>query len=443
MGRWMWVFLAGSLAAALVAPRPSGAAPRALEDDDLPEGDADLFEEELLEVEAGAPPAALPVAAPRGVLVLVLEEGGPLTTEGITLGEEAARILGRRAHLEPLSPRRWLTDEAQRGEEIADAAAAVERGMEAVGALDLDEAGAQLELGVNVLLAHHAALDARGREALGRGLFALAATTLFEGQSAQADGIFVALALSLPEFVPEATRFPSSVPTRFAAVKRELDERAEGALEVKTAPPGAQVAVDGRPRGTAPLEIPNLADGYHAVTVYRPGYLPFGTIAPVSGGRSSTLDVELELDPAAAPLAALAPRLASDPRGALALAGELGVARVAMLRVAPRGADRWMEGLWLDGEGRQVLGRIAEQRLPASLELAAQVVADALLASEAGELLAEAPAAPASPPVTERWWFWAAVGGLAVVAASSAAVVLASSGGDPGPPSRSGVVLGF
>jgi hypothetical protein len=73
------------------------------------------------------------------------------------------------------------------------------------------------------------------------------------------------------------------------------------ALEVVAAPPGAEVRVDGVPRGSAPLQAPvdSLAPGPHHVSVIKKGFLPFHAIVEVNKGEAARLEVTLEVDPEA------------------------------------------------------------------------------------------------------------------------------------------------
>ena len=60
----------------------------------------------------------------------------------------------------------------------------------------------------------------------------------------------------------------AAVHVAWPTVRSEPATRAKtGTLRINTEPPGAQVSVDGQPRGAAPLEVANLAAGSHRVTV--------------------------------------------------------------------------------------------------------------------------------------------------------------------------------
>ena len=56
---------------------------------------------------------------------------------------------------------------------------------------------------------------------------------------------------------------------------------AGGQLQVRTDPPGAQVSVDGVPRGTSPITVNDLAPGEHSVV-----------LASAAGSARQTVNVE-------------------------------------------------------------------------------------------------------------------------------------------------------
>jgi hypothetical protein len=70
---------------------------------------------------------------------------------------------------------------------------------------------------------------------------------------------------------PEFSADPAAVPPDFVelvtAMRRVVSRRQPGALEVTSAPPGAQVVVDGRDVGVTPLRLEELPLGRHYVAV--------------------------------------------------------------------------------------------------------------------------------------------------------------------------------
>ena len=69
-----------------------------------------------------------------------------------------------------------------------------------------------------------------------------------------------------------------------------------GVLVVRSSTPSAQVAIDGKPSGTAPLET-SLSAGTHTIELRSEGYKPTTTSAVVGAGEKKEIDVTLESEP--------------------------------------------------------------------------------------------------------------------------------------------------
>ena len=84
------------------------------------------------------------------------------------------------------------------------------------------------------------------------------------------------------------------IPDR-AAVDKEIEtlRGLVGSLEVKTEA-GAQISVDGRERGFAPLAAMRVATGSHVVRIYKDGSQPFEKRVEVAGRQSVVVDGKLE-----------------------------------------------------------------------------------------------------------------------------------------------------
>lgn len=446
------------------------------EDDALPEGDApdDVELEEAESVEDGAiedaaaegpeteaaiedvgsegaePEAAIEevaVAAPRpgpdGALVLLVPTEPERWQRAHHIAEVATERLARRLEVSAVSYGAVIGPNADQvaATAIASARASITSGIRAFESLDLENAGAQLEIGVNQLLSYARVLSSEDRAVLDTAVFAYAATMLFEGQSELADAIFVGLALATPDFSPTEGRYPSNVVERFAEIANSVGTRATGTLRVETLPAGAAVYVDGTLRGYAPLDVGGLAEGWHQVTADRIGYYPFGTLGPVRADATSSVELELEPSDALAEVEALSPLLSDDLEAVRALRDRLGVATLAVLRYAtPMSGDK-VEGILLEGDAPPL--RIGATAIVADPEVASKTILDAFDRARAAAVkLAVAPTTTKDPEVTEQWWFWAAVGGAVVLAAAAGTAAVVASGSD-GPPSNRTVVLGF
>lgn len=75
-----------------------------------------------------------------------------------------------------------------------------------------------------------------------------------------------------------------------------LSKNTTGVLVVKSSTPSAEVTIDGKVSGTAPVET-SLSAGTHTVELRRDGYKPAKTSAVVGAGEKKEIDVTLESEP--------------------------------------------------------------------------------------------------------------------------------------------------
>lgn len=436
-----------------------GAAAAQEEDFELPAGDATPADVEAAEPADRAPPAVPeppPPAAPApgpardapsagaDTVLVVVTANSPLMQEwAAELGPRATESLARRLDATPAGLAAALDPEleATRARAIEEACAEVRVGLEAFEMLDLEEARLVLRDAVEGLLAHQGNLDARARAALAQGLFGLATTRLFEGETQAADSTFVALAAIEPGFRPEPGRYPSNVLERFERLRGRIGAQGTQTLTVRTQVRGAEVFVDGGRRGVTPLEIPELAVGRHALAVQHPAYRPVGRLVELTAERPSTLDLELLPGPGAALLAEIAAADPLDEARAVALARRLDAARVALVRVVGTPGAQSADGAWVDARAGRVIGLIRGRALDPDLRSAAAQLAASLASSERAPAPAVAPArAQAEAPLdlAGAWWLWVAVGAVVVAGAVTAGFAL-SGGGDDGPPRNTAI----
>lgn len=409
-------------------------------------------------------------AQPSAFVLLVADDPKHAGT-ALRISSKATRLLARAQGLEAGDPVSALDPkiDAERRADIKDGIESVDRGVLAFEDLELESAGAELDLAVNILLSHVDHLSATERDTLDMAMFALGTTTLFEGQGDLADKIFVAVASLSPGFEPDPDRYPSNVVSRFAEIRATVDSRPTGSMQITSNPPGAGVFIDGVFRGSTPLRVDALADGQHAVILNRLCYRSFGTLAPVTAGRESRIDADLEPTEAAPTCDSITVALAHDAPGAIALGRKLGFAKFAILAMKTTMASQTASGLWIDVEAGRVLGEIQTVSIVSEPEVAATTVLGAIAQavdekSPPGEApitdippsQAPPPDAPAGDPVVlvepeepsgdpgiaQQWWFWAIVGGVVVVAAAGSAAIAATTSGSDGPP-NSGFILGF
>jgi serine/threonine-protein kinase len=107
-------------------------------------------------------------------------------------------------------------------------------------------------------------------------------------------------------------------------------------FRIRSNPPGAQVAVDGRDVGVTPIERLQVAAGSRVVRVLGEGYLPWEDTFRARAGRTETIEAELTARPAEPePAAELEPAAPEPPRvveGSLVERGEPGVTNPKCVR---------------------------------------------------------------------------------------------------------------
>jgi hypothetical protein len=77
--------------------------------------------------------------------------------------------------------------------------------------------------------------------------------------------------------------------TQYFDMKAAAPPVVSGQVSVATEPPGAQVAVDGRPRGTSPLTVADLRAGEHKITVTSAAGAAERTVMVTAGGTASVV----------------------------------------------------------------------------------------------------------------------------------------------------------
>lgn len=250
-----------------------------------------------------------------------------------------------------------------------------------------------------------------------------------------------------PEISPARDRYAPRALAELAAARSALGIREVGRLEVRVRSPRveAEVHVDGRPVGKAPVVINALGTGRHLVRVSARGYKSWiSTIAMEPRGEvelKATLQRDAELakiDGIAAAIAVgedvrssldlLAERAAADQVvfAVIGLAGRLstsGTATVAVTLRTSRGGAAHAPSL---------------ARGPEALDAAAQCAEAAVVALRAAppilglaNALASKPAPVPDPtPLWERHWFWAACA-FTAIGVAGALVAARTAGGPP------------
>jgi tetratricopeptide (TPR) repeat protein len=159
-----------------------------------------------------------------------------------------------------------------------------------------------------------------------------------------------------PGFSVAGAGFPDEVTGLIAEASAKVERGESGGLTLYAAPPAAEVWIDGRFRGSAPLSVDNLPVGRHYVRVVKDGYLSFGQ--PVEITRRGEQTVQATLRPTArfAELDDLLARIKGGSEQAPSLlAGMLKVDQLLYTVVEVAGDDATVHAALIDGVGGSVL----------------------------------------------------------------------------------------
>lgn len=231
---------------------------------------------------------------------------------------------------------------------------ALERAKAAYEAFELSPA---LEAFAEAIVGYEQAVAALTRiDPLVEALRLQAAAYALSGDEKNARRSFEKLLALDPGATLSDPRIPESVQPVFAAAAERAQKKPTGTMTVYAAPAAAEVYVDGRFRGSAPLSIDNLPVGRHYVRVLRDGYQAFGS--PVDIGARSEETVQATLRPTArlAEFDDLASRLAGgSEQGAAKLAASLKVDQLLWAVVEAAGDDVTVTAKLTDGVSGSVL----------------------------------------------------------------------------------------
>ena len=242
----------------------------------------------------------------------------------------------------------------------------------------------------------------------------------------------------------------------FLAVEKDAEKRAKAEetlvavsahlpayVMVSCAVPGAEIVLDGRLAGHAPLQGPlEVPPGRHLITVQAPAKRPFEQSLEVRGAESIEVAARLEdevatlqlvIEPSAARVVMDGIPVGADRRGGLSLSPG-----IHALRVELEGYETTEQRFEVAGrEKKNVTVALTKKKVEAPV---APVVASATV-------LAKTPASPA--PVTssvdvpklaggvrsearspwyEKWWVWTAVGAVAAGGVTAAVLLTRPSG---------------
>lgn len=264
---------------------------------------------------------------------------------------------------------------------------------------------------------------------------------------------FARLIVIRPDFEPDPSQVSPGARELFRQALSEVRGAGVATLEVRSEPAGAQVVLDGLPRGSTPIAISSLPAGHHHVRLSRAGFQPFDRELELRPPGQTLSDAALEPLPVtsalqraiAAARASAAPDLASAD---LQLVREqtrlqsLILVGLARLTPARSGRDLLVTIVRFgDGERsavalatsaselatdcRAVAAKVIERSWPAATWPADSA---SLPVDFSASLLGVGSRASASPAAANdessllgSWWLWAGVGAAVLVGAGAAA----------------------
>jgi|GEM_PF-5734478 len=328
-----------------------------------------------------------------------------------------------------------------RDQDISDALEASKTGLQALDKLELNNAGGDLDLAVNLLLGYSEFLTKEQSAQLYRSVFALGTVSMFEGKKDTAEAIFISLALTAPDYSPANDGYASNLVSMYRALKKNVETRETGSVEITSEPSGALVYVDERFRGVTPLKVEDLIDGQHVVRLKKMGFIPHGTLTPVNGGRNSRVQVDLEPTDAVKRLEEIVSEDRKNSESLITLGAIADVSKFLFVQEKSGNEVSTTSGFWIDVKGRKIISQYTG--LPPSsnpTSFATEILTALTLIKPLPLVQAnlEAPAPSSNPFVwpefTKKWWFWAIVAGTVSAAAVGTSVAVAASDEVDGPP---------
>lgn len=245
------------------------------------------------------------------------------------------------------------TTRAQRLQAAEDA---LERGQAAYDAFELDPA---LEALAEAIVAYEQSVAGLDDVApLIEAFMLQGAAFALKGEEENATAAFKR-ALALDEAATmEGSAFPETAKALFEKARTEVQQMSTGTVTVYSAPAAAEVYIDGRFRGSAPLTVDDLRSGRHVVRILRDGYQPFGETVDVAEKREETVQATLRPTKSLSEYEGFQSRIKNDDERAPAeLAAFLKVEQLFVLVVEANGDNVQVTGKLIDGvTGQEVAG---------------------------------------------------------------------------------------
>ncbi|MFT3926348.1 MAG: hypothetical protein QM778_27630 [Myxococcales bacterium] len=349
------------------------------------------------------------------------------------------------------------------------ALAGLRRGRQAYLKLELDAAVADFRAALIDWGAAQPVLDSP--EPVAETLMYLGACHVLADDRERAAEVFTRYHQQFATVRPNSGLFNPAIMQQWEAAGAALRKRPTGTLDVRVKPASAVVSVDGLARGTGNTRVPQVPPGRHWVRGAGLGSEGRTLEVVVESGRVASANLG-ELSDSAVLLDLF--EHASSPKGAQALAQELGVRALGVIEVR-RGEKPGELALDLRSfEGESGREQAAFQRVLTGALVERSQAMRGLVAAWLDRVLNDAPHAPRPvartsatrqatpavamvPPTSERsrhdeakpvwyrrWWVWAIAGGaLAAGAITTALVVQNRDDAPPAPSDKGTLVLQF
>lgn len=290
---------------------------------------------------------AATAAAGKSVAVVVVPKDSPSGQAAVVVGKHARDAFWE--GYDVLDVERFLQGgEASAAEQkTKEGRAALERGRAALDALEptpaleaLAEALVAFEQGAAALTDASPLVEAQLLEG--------AAWAIQGDQKAARRSFERALVLDPAAELPPGS-FPPNVEKAWTEVKGAAGKAGTGTLTVYATPSAAEVWVDGRFRGSAPVVLEDVAVGRHVVRVWREGYLGYGAIVEVKKSVESSVQATLRPTTRFSQYDDLAARLSGGPTAAADVAAFLKVDQLWSAVVETKGTTVTVDARLTDG----------------------------------------------------------------------------------------------
>lgn len=290
---------------------------------------------------------AATAAAGKSVAVVVVPKDSPSGQAAVVVGKHARDAFWEGYDL--LDVERFLQGgEAGVAEQKAkEGRAALERGRAALDALEptpaleaLAEAVVAFEQGAASLTDASSLVEAQLLEG--------AAWAVQGDQKAARRSFERALVLDPAAELPPGS-FPPAVEKAWSDAKAKAGTGGNGTLTVYATPAAAEVWVDGKFRGSAPVVLEDVPVGRHLVRVWREGYQGYGVVAEVKKSVEASVQATLRPTTRFSQYDDLAARLTGGPNAAADLASFLKVDQMFSAVVETKGTQATVDARLTDG----------------------------------------------------------------------------------------------